>query len=131
VTQEAAGSSPVAPANLDPSLHVESIPLSPIAGNIRGPTKMGEPWEILLPYKIAGQFVAGNLHPFCHLEAATTLPMNPAPPVTRILTQQFHSQLDLRAADATGQPAAPGAGTIQGGSMYARAAPPLFEELSR
>ena len=43
VTQEAAGSSPVAPANLDPSLHVESIPLSPIAGNIRGPTMMGEP----------------------------------------------------------------------------------------
>src|SRR6267378_7052569 len=69
--------------------------------------------------------------PWLVSSAATTLPMNPAPPVTRILTRQFHSQLDLRAADPTGQPDAPGAETIQGGSMYARGAPPLFEELSR
>jgi hypothetical protein len=54
-----------------------------------------------------------------------------APPVTRILTRQFHSQLELRAADAADQPDAPGAGMIQGGPMYARGASPLFEELWR
>ena len=45
VTRRDAVSSPVSSPNLDPSLHVESAPISPIADNILDPTKLGEPLE--------------------------------------------------------------------------------------
>jgi len=64
VTQEAAGSSPVAPANLDPSSHVESVQVSPIAGNIGGPTKVG---DSVAP-EDCGQFLNGDLYLFCHFD---------------------------------------------------------------